>query len=116
PYLGVSVKNQNNQAVIAEVAEASPAAQAGLEADDRLLACDDKALAFDNWQEVVQAKPVGTKINLLIARRGRIRKLEVTLAAQPAASFEFSISETAAAEANTLRAQWWQPYAGRETK
>lgn len=116
PYLGVSVKNQNNQAVIAEVAEASPAAQAGLEADDRLLACDDKALTFDNWQEVVQAKPVGTKISLLIARRDRIRKLEVTLAAQPAASFDFSISETATAEANTLRAQWWQPYAGRETK
>lgn len=116
PYLGISAKNQNNQAVIAEVAYASPAAQAGLEADDRLLACDDEALTFDNWQEVLQAKPVGTKINLLIARRGRIRKLEATLAAQPATSFEFSISETATAEANTLRARWWQPYAGQEAK
>ncbi len=116
PYLGIDVKNHDNQAVVAEVAYASPAAQAGLEAEDLLLACDDIALTFNNWQEVLQAKPVGTKINLLIARRGRIRKLEVTLAAQPATSFEFSISETASPEAGLLREQWWQPYAGREIR
>lgn len=116
PYLGIDVKNHDNQAVVAEVAYASPAAQAGLEADDRLLACDDKALTFNNWQEELLAKPVGTTINLLIARRGRIRKLEATLEPQPASLFEFSISEAAPAEAKVLRAQWWQAYASRETK
>jgi hypothetical protein len=59
---------------------------------------------------------VGAKIDLLAARRGRIRKLEAVLDSPPAASFELSISESASPAANALRERWWQSHVTRSAK
>jgi len=70
---------------IAEVVEDGPAAKAGLQADDVLLAVDGRDI--DSMQELaplMQAAGPGTKVKLDVMRDGKKKSMTVTLAPHPA--------------------------------
>ncbi|MDZ7268554.1 MAG: PDZ domain-containing protein [candidate division KSB1 bacterium] len=113
-YLGVSVREQDQQAIVAAVAWRSSAAQAGLEVGDRWLALDGQAVTPENWQSLLARKAVGSQIELLIARHGRIRRLHAVLQPQPPVSYDLRIVEEEDPEVTALRQAWWRPYVAVE--
>ncbi len=114
-YLGVSVKDKNGQAEIAQVEYDSPAEIAGLEIEDRLLAIEGEEITLENWQDLLRRYGAGSTITLTVIRRGRLREIATVMGKQPAADFELSITGGAAEAAKALREHWWRGYAA-ETK
>ncbi|MGH7455688.1 MAG: PDZ domain-containing protein, partial [bacterium] len=106
-YLGLSVHDEQNHAIISSLTPNSPAVQAGLDAGDKLIAVNNEEVTFENWQDLLHRYKPGTTITLLISRHGQMKSITATLGKQPALDFVLSISEDASAEATQLRETWW---------
>jgi regulator of sigma E protease len=76
--IGIELYRPPIPAVVATVESGSPAAQAGIQAGDRILTADDIAIAdWPQWVEYVRARP-GQAIALVVERAGAYPKLSVT--------------------------------------
>jgi predicted metalloprotease with PDZ domain len=82
PYLGVALKGGSTK--VASVTRGGPAYDAGVAPDDELLAMQNLRVTSGNWQAILAAiAHVDQPFELLVARRGIIRSLEVTPSASP---------------------------------
>ncbi|MCK5945475.1 MAG: M61 family metallopeptidase, partial [Planctomycetes bacterium] len=82
PFLGVTF--QAGTTTVAAVTRGSPAFAGGIAPDDELLAVRDLRVTAKNWQAVFAAVAnVGEPLDLMVARRGIVRTLEVTPGAGP---------------------------------
>ena len=84
PFLGITFSAEDNGALVREVLADSPAAAAGLQVDDLILALNDEELAPANFVETVAALAVGDEITLTILRDEAEMELAVTLGSAPA--------------------------------
>jgi putative serine protease PepD len=85
PYIGVSVgtANGNAGAQVASVATGSPAAKAGLQANDVITKAGSKNVyTADDLLNVVQASKVGDKLQLSVSRGGSTTSVAVTVGEQ----------------------------------
>jgi predicted metalloprotease with PDZ domain len=81
PYLGLIVKSENNQEVIKFVDATSPAALAGVDAGDELLAINNLRVTADQLSDRLKDYQVGDTIKLSIFHEDELRVLPVTLVA-----------------------------------
>jgi serine protease Do len=71
-------------ALVTSVVEDSPAAQAGVEVSDFIVAVDDQEVASGNdLRNIIAARQPGQTVTLTVVRNGERRELKVTLAQQP---------------------------------
>src|SRR5215813_11856430 len=86
-YLGVSVQEQQTAesgAVIAELANGSPASTAGLRGGDLIVEFDGKPVRSPNQlAEIVAGTPVGKTVKLKFVRNGQAQTASVTIAERP---------------------------------
>ena len=94
-YLGVTLADgtatvdgaRRAAAVVGTVSPNSPAAKAGLQAKDSVVAVDGRPLeAADSLVAQVRGQRPGTTIDLTIVRDGKQQAVHITLAAKPAAT------------------------------
>ncbi len=84
PFLGITFSAEGDGALVRAVLADSPAAAAGLQVDDLILALNGAELAPADFVETVAALAVGNEITLTILRDGAEMKLAVTLGSAPA--------------------------------
>ena len=84
PFLGITFSAEDNGALVREVLADSPAAAAGLQVDDLILALNGEELAPADFVETVAALAVGDEITLTILRDEAEMELAVTLGSAPA--------------------------------
>ena len=84
PFLGITFSAEDNGALVREVLADSPAAAAGLQVDDLILALNGAELAPADFVETVAALAVGDEITLTILRDEAEMELAVTLGSAPA--------------------------------
>uniref|UniRef100_UPI0028E41098 S1C family serine protease n=1 Tax=uncultured Cellulomonas sp. TaxID=189682 RepID=UPI0028E41098 len=91
-FLGVSLSDgtatadgvTRRGAVVEEITEGSPAAQAQLQADDTIVAIDGDAVGgAESLTAYVRALPSGTDVTLTVVRDGEAIEVDVTLAVRP---------------------------------
>lgn len=104
PYLGIQFEPSNT--VVAAVTAEAPAHAAGIQPGDEILAIEDLRVDSSRWQDVfASVARAGTPLNLLLARRGAILRLQATPSNSPG-----TVSLETDAEATTLavflRDQW----------
>ncbi len=76
-YMGVQVQEgEGGTARISRVVPASPAAEAGFDAGDILLAFADRRITFNNFQSELRRRKLGETIDVTIARGDRVLALE----------------------------------------
>ena len=103
-FLGVHLDDLNGQlgeyfgvkdgkgALITEVVEDSPAAEAGLQAGDVITKVDDTEIAsMSDLHEMVQGTEKDQKVQIGYMRKGKFSKVEVTLAEAPETEFSDQI-------------------------
>lgn len=104
PFLGLSF--DSGKTTLASVQADSPGHFAGLAPGDEILAVQNLRVDADRWQEVflAVAKP-GAPVELLIARRGEIRRITAVPTAGPGTPSLDLVAE-ATAEQLALRSHW----------
>ena len=94
-WLGFKSADKAGQLRVTEVLHGSPAADAGLNVDDEILALDGFRLtATDSTKRLSQYK-VGEKLKLLIARRDAIRELTITIGSEPNSNWTLRVRKDA---------------------
>lgn len=77
--LGADLEERGGKVVVTRVGIRSPASLGGLSARDELLAVDSVRGDLPRLRELLAGKAPGARAELLVARNGTVRKLDVTL-------------------------------------
>ena len=80
---GATLRNDNGRLVVAQVRRGTPVFDAGVNAEDEILAIGGYRVRPDQWEARLDAFKPGDKVPLLVARREQLLTLEVTPAAEP---------------------------------
>jgi len=82
-YIGGNTRNDAGRLVITSVRRGTPAIEAGLNVDDEILAIDDVRVRADGLAARLDQYKAGDKISVMVARRDRVMKIDVTLGPEP---------------------------------
>jgi predicted metalloprotease with PDZ domain len=77
--LGCETVYREGRIVVTRVVRGSRASEAGLQVDDELIAIGGHRLPKENWKERLQCYRDDQKLTATIARRGRLREIQLSL-------------------------------------
>ena len=86
-WLGAATRIDSGRLLVAQVRRHTPAATAGLNVDDEIVAIDEVRVRADRLEERLEQYAPGDRIAILVARRDRLVTLTVTLEAEPPKSW-----------------------------
>lgn len=92
---------QDGRLVIERIQRGTPASEDGLDTGDEIVGFDDFRVRPTDWDRQLANYKPGDRLSLLIARRGKLIRLPVTLGRDPAATWTLE-----AAGDSPHRAQW----------
>jgi predicted metalloprotease with PDZ domain len=107
-WIGADVANEGGRLVVREVASGTPAHAAGLQVEDELLAIDDERLPAQ-LDERLNRMRAGTQVELTVARRGRLRRMPLTLGARPADAWQLEVDPSANVTQRRALDTWLPP-------
>lgn len=93
PYLGIKVQSENNKEVISFVTAESPAARAGIDAKDELLAINGIKANAANLNERLKDYQVNETIQVTIFHQDELKTLSVALASPQPSRYEIAIQD-----------------------
>lgn len=105
-WLGATTRNDAGRLVVSGVRRDTPAHAAGLNVDDEIIAIDDVRVRADGLAVRLEQYTPGQKIALLVGRRERLTRLEVTLGSEPGRPWRLEV-DPGATEAQKYRLIDW---------
>jgi len=109
-WIGVETAINDGRLWVRRVLRDSPASRAGLNVDDELLALGGIRLEPSNWNDRLGLYQPGESWPLTISRRGKLRELQLTLAAKPSDTWQLEVAPDAPpSAAENLRVWLHQP-------
>ncbi|MEL6927584.1 MAG: M61 family metallopeptidase [Cyanobacteria bacterium J06600_6] len=112
PYLGIKVQSENNREVIKFVASQSPAALAGIDGKDELLAIDGIKADAKTLNERLKNYQAQDTIQVTVFHQDQLKTVAVTLAESQSNRYELAIKEDLSPEQQQNLTGWL----GEETK
>jgi predicted metalloprotease with PDZ domain len=97
-YIGGGTRNDAGRLVITSVRRGTPGIDAGLNVDDEILAIDDVRVRADGLAGRLDQYKPGDKVSVLVARRDRLMKIDVTLGPEPGRAWRLEPLPNATAE------------------
>lgn len=97
-YIGGNTRNDAGRLVITSVRRGTPGIDAGLNVDDEIVAIDDVRVRADGFAARLEQYKPGDKISVLVARRDRLMKIDVTLGPEPGRAWRLEPLPNATAE------------------
>jgi predicted metalloprotease with PDZ domain len=98
PYIGGGTRNDAGRLIVTSVRRGTPGLDAGLNVDDEIIAIDDVRVRADGLAaRLAQYRP-GDTISVLVARRDRLTKIDLTLGADPGRPWRLEAAPNATAE------------------
>lgn len=94
-FLGVTTREVNGRLGVTQILRDTPAHAAGLQVDDELLAIDDYRLPPGGLDERLARYRPDDRVTLLVARRGEIRRLRVSLGRAPEQTWRLQVRDDA---------------------
>lgn len=113
PWLGVTTREDGDALVVATAIDGGPAVQAGLYANDQLLALDGFRVEAATLKERLAPKRAGDKVRCTVFRRDELREVEVTLGERPIEKVKIVPASGASEAEKAAYAAWlgapWHP-------
>jgi predicted metalloprotease with PDZ domain len=113
PYLGITTRDDGDALMVATAYDGGPAVQAGLYANDQLLALDGFRVDSSTLKDRLDARSVGDKVRFTIFRRDELREVEVTLGEKPLEKFKIEPAADATDAEKAAYRAWlgedWKP-------
>jgi predicted metalloprotease with PDZ domain len=97
-YIGGGTRNDAGRLIVTSVRRGTPGIEAGLNVDDEIIAIDDLRVRADGLAARLDLYKPGDKISVLVARRDRLIKIDVTLGAEPGRAWRLEPLPNATAE------------------
>jgi predicted metalloprotease with PDZ domain len=82
-WLGAETRVDDGRLVVTQVPRGTPAYEAGLDTDDEIAGTGDFRVRPSEWERELANYRPGDRLSLLIVRRGRLMRLNVTLGSEP---------------------------------
>jgi predicted metalloprotease with PDZ domain len=105
-WLGMDTRGVEGRLVVASVLDGAPAREAGLDAEDEILAVGGYRVTPSTFTERLQQFAPGERVEVLISRREAVRAIPVTLAANPGSPWRLEPDPAASADAVRARERW----------
>lgn len=103
-YLGISIKNDVDKAIVKSVASDSPAQFVGIDPGDELLAIDGFKVTSDSLTERLEQYAVGSEIKVTIFQGDRLITLPITLSKPESQQYQLlSIKEPNSSQSQLLK-------------
>ncbi len=110
-WLGCTLKEQGNAALVTSVLAGGPGVTAGLYANDQIIACDGLRTDCSSLKDRLAARKPGDRVALTLFRRDELRTVTVTLAERPPEKLEIVPLEDATDAEKARYAEWMgQPF------
>ena len=109
PYLGIKVKSNGGKEKISFVTMDSPAAFAGIDAGDELLAIDGLRVTGEQLSDRLNDYQSGDIINISIFHQDQLKSVEVKLQPPQPVRYEVQESKDASPEQKTMLDGWLEP-------
>ena len=81
-YIGIALRDNDGLARVSRVMTDGPAYHAGVQADDLIVALDDRRLRADNLETRLESYEPGDTIELTVMRRDILKHIRLTLVAR----------------------------------
>lgn len=104
-WLGASTSSGDGQLTISRIADHSPAAKAGLNVGDELIAINEYRLS-GGLDGRLEQYSVDDTVEVLISRRGKLYRMAVQLSADPRQSWELQIVDEPSEEQKRRLVEW----------
>ena len=105
-FIGAGTRADNGRLVVTSVRRGTPAIDAGLNVDDEILAIDDVRVRADGLAARMDQYKPGDKVTVLVARRDKLTRLDVTLGAEPGRAWRLETLSTATDEQKVRCSAW----------
>jgi predicted metalloprotease with PDZ domain len=105
-WLGASTRSDGGRLVVSQVRRETPAHAAGLNVDDEILAIDDVRVRADGLTARLDQYRPGDKVSVLVARRDRLIRFDVTLGSEPGRAWRLEMSPSATDEQKKRLTAW----------
>jgi len=86
-WLGADTKVEDGRLLVTRIPRGTPAYAAGIDTGDEIVAFGDFRVRPADWDRQLANYHPGDRLPLLLARRGRLVPVTVTLGAEPAAAW-----------------------------
>ena len=105
-FLGVNTKTQDDGLIIADVASASPAQNAGLAVEDRILTLDGAHATAKSLNDLLSAKKAVDKIKVQFSRKGATQEVEIVLGKNSKRSYKIAPMDALSALQSDIGNDW----------
>jgi len=96
---------------VSQVRRDTPAVRAGVNVEDEIVAVDEHRVRAEQWDARMDAYRAGDRVSLLVSRRDRLRRLDVTLGAEPQAAWRLELDPNATPVQQAQLGRWLTGYA-----
>jgi predicted metalloprotease with PDZ domain len=104
PHLGLTLKSENGRELVKFVEAGSPAAIAGIDPEDELLAIEGLRVKADNLGDRLKDYRVGDRVNITFFHQDELKTSVVTLAEPQPATYQLvRLQEASSQQQNMLR-------------
>ena len=104
--LGVVAGAKGGRLVVEQVRRGTPAYDAGLNAEDELIAFDDYRLDPADFKGRLEHYKPGETVTILVSRRGKLERIELTFGEEPEKKWRLRLKEDANEEQVARRVAW----------
>ncbi len=105
-WLGLTTKADNGRLAVTVVKRGTPGFEAGFNVGDEIVAIGDERILPEVWSKRMDQYRPNERVSVLVARRGRLLRLEATFAAEPASRYRLEIDPKATDEQKAHRKAW----------
>jgi predicted metalloprotease with PDZ domain len=99
-------RNDGGRLLVTQVRRDTPAANAGLNVDDEIVAIDEHRIRPEGWEARMEAYRPGDCVSILVARRERLTRLEATLGAEARAAWRLEPLHNPTDQQRVRLARW----------
>jgi predicted metalloprotease with PDZ domain len=104
--LGLTTRVDNGRLTVAGVRRGTPGYDAGFNVGDEILAIGEERILPEVWARRMDQYRPNERVSILIARRGRLLRLEATFGAEPVSRFKIEPDPKATDDQKAHRKAW----------
>ncbi len=105
-WLGLETKPEGGRLTVSVVKRGTPGYEAGFNVGDEVLAVGEDRVLAEQWSKRMEQYRPDERASVLVARRGRLLRLEAVFGREPAPQWKLQTDPAASEEQRTHRRAW----------